>query len=214
MKPVCVLFSSDDDRTKNVAALMVRELRKQGLPVDVRDICSQSKQIPLTDYSAVLLTVAETAGPNQPEKVQFIRLRCRHQIEATTTAFLSVGLNEDKGERTAELPGTQAKRSPDLEQMVHTFFQGAERHPVSVKRRATAFLYSPYNFAIRLVTRRGASYPSDDVDGFRDSEDTVGSAVHHFAAELALRLKAEASAVEEPATTVCSMLREGACCST
>jgi menaquinone-dependent protoporphyrinogen oxidase len=184
---VGVFFATREGHTERVAERIAADLRILGFDVDVLPI-RRPLPFSLSNYSAAVLAASVHGGSHEKEMVRFVKDH-RVELEAMTTAFLSITLSEAGAERQDATPAQHAQFVQDVDRMLGKFFNETKWLPTMSKPVAGALLYTRYNFLLRLIMRQIAKKAGAATDTSRDYVYTDWVGLDKFVDNLAAEIR-------------------------
>lgn len=182
MKPIGLFYATREGQTKRIAAYLATALRRQGLPVDVRDLAAEPQPL-LDGYAATILAASVHMGKHEHEMVRFAREH-RDELARLPSAFISVSMSEASVEKPEASPGACARAAGDVHQMIEGFVAATGWTPARVLPVAGALAYSRYNWLVRWIMKGIARKEGVSTDTTHDHEYTDWRALDRFADEI------------------------------
>ena len=188
MSSIGIFYATREGHTRRIAEHLAAALLTRGLAVDVLNVKDLPEDVPITQYSAVVLAASVHAGSHEPETIAFVKAH-RTELDNMAHAFVSVTLSEAGAERRTSTPEERARFAADVQKVVDMFVAETGWQPKRVMPVAGALLYTRYNFLVRFIMKRIAKEAHADTDTSRDYDYTDWEDLDRFAEKLAQELR-------------------------
>lgn len=179
MKPLLVLYASQEGQTQRIADQLGIRLRENGLSCEVINVKYPPADFSLKNYGSAILAASVHAGKHQREMVHFV-LKNKQRLEQMRTAFLSVSLSQAGVQDRNATSERRQRAAADVNSMINRFLAKTQWHPTRAEPVAGALTYSKYNPFIRFIMKRIARRAGASTDASRDHEFTDWAALDRF----------------------------------
>lgn len=197
MKPLLVLYATQEGQTQRIAGHIGIRLRENGLSCEVINVKYPPADFSLKNYGAAILAASVHTGKHESEMVHFV-LKNRQTLEQMPSAFLSVSLSQAGVQDRNATSERREQAAADVKGMIERFVAKTQWQPTRAEPVAGALMYSKYNPFLRFIMKRIARREGASTDTSRDHEFTDWAALDRFVSDFA----ADTHKTEETKTEV------------
>lgn len=170
MSRVLIVYGTKEGQTAKIANRIGDIIRERGYEPVITNAKEVKPNIPMKDYSAVLVGTSIHMGSFNTSVSRFIS-RHKADLDRLPSAFFSVSMAD-------AMTSTQPSH---MDSQLKSFYDKTGWHPRTVGRFAGAVAYTKYGFCTRYMLKWGAKGAGYSSDTSRDHEYTNWDQVNKFA---------------------------------